>query len=111
MNVIEFAKKYRKLNCLPGELFTTIRRDSHENDSKFVFKEGQLFVVKVKGENMMNARLLCSTSVGRVRYLSQYLRDYDTDGNAVELFDRYGDDFVILLIFQKVGDVERGNTL
>ena len=47
MNVIEFAKDYKKLHCRTGDIFTTIRRDNKENAERFEDQELILFFVEV----------------------------------------------------------------
>ena len=115
MNIIEFAKDYKKLHCRTGDIFTTIRRDSDINARKFGESEGGgIFQVRVEGKDVFQAKLLFNSSPAcsmKLMYLSEDLCSYDTDENAKELSERYENDMIILLIFQKMRDVERGNTL
>ena len=106
MNVIEFAKDYKKLHCRTGDIFTTIRRDSYDNKKRFGGQEGQVFTVRVKGVDAFKAKLLYGTDLGgsRLARFPKGLLKYDTDENVKDLVERYGDDKIILLIFQKMGD-------
>ena len=106
MNVIEFAKDYKKLHCRTGDIFTTIRRDSDINAEKFWGQEGNVFQVKMGGRDAFKAKLLFNLGWNPhwLKSFPKGLLEYDTDGNMNELVERYGNDRILLLIFQKMGD-------
>ena len=105
MNVIEFAKDYKKLHCKVGDIFTTIRRDNDENAERFEDHEGEIFQVRVEGKDAFQAKLMLNSGPDGVRlpYLPDAILEYDTDGDVENLKARYGRGKVVLLIFQKIG--------
>ena len=106
LNVIEFAKDYKKLHCSIGGIFTTIRRDNDENAERFEEHEGEIFQVKVEGKDAFKARLLLKSPNEKFRLtdFSIAFLEYDTDDHIEDLQERYGHDKVIMLIFQRMGD-------
>ena len=107
MKTLEFEKDLQKLHCGPGQIFTTIRRDNEENNSLYVGCEGDVFSVRVNSREIFRARLIFVSSFDGLDWgLSEELLSYDTDGDVDYLYNKYGKDRVLLLVFQRLKEGE-----
>ena len=105
MKTLEFERDLSKLHCGPGQIFTTIRRDNGENASLYRSCEGDVFSVRVNSREIFRARLIFVSSFDGLDWgLSEELLSYDTDGDIDSLYNRYGKDRVLLLVFQRLGE-------
>ena len=107
MKTLEFEKDLSKLHCAPGQIFTTIRRDNKENADLYKGCEGDVFSVRVNSREIFRARLIFVSSFDGLDWgLSEELLSYDTDGDVDYLYNKYGKDRVLLLVFQRLKEGE-----
>ena len=105
MKVLEFEKDFSKLHCGFSHIFTTIRRDNEENSRLYWSSEGEVFSVRVNQKEIFRAKLIFVTSFDGLDWgMSEELLSYDTDGDVGSLYNRYGKDRVLLLVFQRLGE-------
>ncbi len=117
MESIDFARRYVKLYCNEGDIFTTIRRYNMENVKKYFNKEGYTYTVTIEKKEAFKATLLSYTHMEHLFSVSKYLLMYDskyysternteTESDISGVISKHKDDPIMLLIFQKVKEEE-----
>lgn len=115
MENIDFARRYVKLYCDEGDVFTTLRRDSVDNIEKYINREGSLYNVVINGEYAFKAKLLGVIYLESIYEFSKYMLIYETtyystddnkntEDDISNIIFKYNDAPLMLLMFQKVKD-------
>ena len=115
MESIDFARRYVKLYCDEGDIFTTVRRDNVDNIRKYINREGSLYNVTINGEYAFKAKLLSVIHLEYIYELSKYMLIYETtyystddnkntEDDISNIISKYNDAPLMLLMFQKVQD-------